>query len=446
MTNILVEDLSAVKKKITFEVPEEKVTSLLDEEYRDLKRTVQIKGFRKGKVPLNILRSYFKSKVEADVARKVIDETFETALDEKKIVPVSVLRIEPETVESGKPFKYTAEIEVTPPVEAKGYKGLKLTKTIRTVDERDVEGRLLRLRDSLASLNPIPEDRGVQQGDHLVVDVAASVDGEAIPSLAVTDYHLEVGRDFYLSGFDVKIEGMKPDETRSITLDLPEDFPSKDIAGKTAEITVVLKEAKYRVLPDLDDDLAKDLGEYQTLDQLKEDIRRDIRQMLENDAKKETRNQIVEQLIEMNEFEVPESMVENQIQAYFDQSMRSLAAQGIDMKKLPPPTDAHRDQMRPQALKMVKAGLILHAIGKQEQIEVSDQELDDGIKERAESIGLSPDLLKDRWTEGNMLEEFRASLVEDKIYAMIQTHAEITEQGAPENDDSARTEEESGRE
>ncbi len=446
MTNILVEDVSVVKKKITFEVPEEKMTSLMDEEYRDLKRNVQIKGFRKGKVPLNILRSYFKSKVEADVVRKVIDETFEPALDEKKIVPVSVLRIEPETVESGKPFKYTAEIEVTPPIEAKGYKGLKLTKTIRTVDERQVEERLQRLRESVASLDPIPEDRGVQQGDHLVVDVTASADGEEIPSLTVTDYHLEVGRDFYLPGFDEKMEGMKPDETRSITLDLPETFPRKDIAGKTAYINVVLKEAKARVLPELDDDLAKDLGEYETLDELKEEIRRDILQMLENEIKKETRNQIVDQLIELNEFEVPESMVENQIEGYIEQSMRSLAAQGIDPKRLPPPTQTQRDQMRPQALKMVKAGLILRAVGEQEKLEVSDEDLEEGIKERAKSIGFSPDLLKDRWTENNMLEEFRASLVEDKIYEMIETHAEITEQDAPEKDDSTETEEESGRE
>ena len=152
MTNILVEDLSVIKKKVTFEVPEERMTSLMDAEYRDLKRNVQIKGFRKGKVPLNILRSYFKKQVEADVVRKVIDETFEPGLDEKKITAVSVLSIDPETLVAGQPFKYIAEIEVPPPVEAQGYKGLKLTKTVRVLDEEQVEEQPER------ELEPLHED------------------------------------------------------------------------------------------------------------------------------------------------------------------------------------------------------------------------------------------------------------------------------------------------
>jgi len=444
MTNILVEDLSVVKKKITFEVPEEKMTSLLDAEYRDLKRNVQIKGFRKGKVPLNILRSYYKTKVESDVVRKVIDETFEPALDDRKIIPVSVLRIDPETFEHGKPFKYTAEIEVTPPIEAKGYKGLKLKRTVRKLDEQQVEERLQRLRENLASLDPILEDRAVQKGDHLVVDVKASAEGQPIASLTVTDYHLELGRDFYLPGFDEKVEGMKPDETKLITMDLPETFPRKDLAGKTGDMELIIKDAKVRVLPELDDDFAKDLGKYQTLEELREVIRADLRQMLADETTKEQRNQIIDQLVEANEFEVPDSLVEKQIEAFIGQTMRSLAAQGIDPKRLPPPSQEQHDQMRPEALRNVKAGLILQAVGEQENVKVSDEELEEGIKERAELIGLSPDLLKDRWEENNMLEEFRASLIEAKIYKLIEADAEITEEEAPAKDDSA--EEESERE
>jgi len=444
MTNIQVEDLSVVKKKITFEVPEEKMTSLLDAEYRDLKRNVQIKGFRKGKVPLNILRSYYKTKVESDVVRKVIDETFEPALDDRKIIPVSVLRIDPETFEHGKPFKYTAEIEVTPPIEAKGYKGLKLKRTVRKLDEQQVEERLQRLRENLASLDPILEDRAVQKGDHLVVDVKASAEGQPIASLTVTDYHLELGRDFYLPGFDEKVEGMKPDETKLITMDLPETFPRKDLAGKTGDMELIIKDAKVRVLPELDDDFAKDLGKYQTLEELREVIRADLRQMLADETTKEQRNQIIDQLVEANEFEVPDSLVEKQIEAFIGQTMRRLAAQGIDPKRLPPPSQEQHDQMRPEALRNVKAGLILQAVGEQENVKVSDEELEEGIKERAELIGLSPDLLKDRWEENNMLEEFRASLIEAKIYKLIEADAEITEEEAPAKDDSA--EEESERE
>lgn len=438
MTNILVEDLSVIKKKVTFEVPEERMTSLMDAEYRDLKRNVQIKGFRKGKVPLNILRSYFKKQVEADVVRKVIDETFEPGLDEKKITAVSVLSLDPETLVAGQPFKYIAEIEVPPPVEAQGYKGLKLTKTVRVLDEEQVEERLERLRQSMASLNSIPEERGVQTGDHLTVDIKAEAEGENVPSLTVSDYHMELGRDFYVPGFDANVEGMKPDEVKQVTMDLPEDFARKDIAGKTAHFEVTLKEAKTKVLPDLDDDFAKDLGAYETLDALKEEIRKDLTNMLENETKRETRDQIIDQLVEAHEFEVPDSMVENQVDAFINQSMQNLAMQGIDPKRLPPPTQEQRDQVRPSAVRNVKAGLILKAIGEQEQIEVSDDEVRESIEKRAESMGLSPDLLKDRWGEDNMLEEFRAGLVEDKIYELIQEHAEITEQEPPAEDEETQ--------
>jgi trigger factor len=357
---------------------------------------------------------------------------------------VSVLSIDPVTYEAGKPFTYTAEIEVPPPVEPKEFKGLKLNKTIRELDEKQVEERLERLRESMASLDPISEDRTAQAGDHLVVDIKADTDGETIPSLTVSDYHLEMGRNFYLPDFDHNLEGLKVDETKKLALELPEDFPRKDLAGKTANIEVTIKEAKVQVLPDLDDDFAKDLGSYDTLDALKEEIRQDIRRMLENETTKEMRDQVVDQLVEAHDIDVPDSMVENQIDGYLNQTFQNLAAQGIDPKQLPPPTKEQRDHFRPQALRMVKAGLVLKAIGEKEGIEVSDEEVDEAIEKRAKSMGFSADLLKDRWKENNMLEEVRAALVEDKIYDLIEEHAVITEIQPPAEDDSKQ--EESGSE
>ena len=409
MTNIQVEDLTEIKKKVTFEVPQEKVLELMDAEYRDLKKNVQIKGFRKGKVPLDIVRGYFKAKVEADIARKIIEETFQPGLDEKKIVPVSVIKIDPEVVEAGKPFKYTAEIEVPPPIEAKDYKGLKLKKYIREVTEEEVEKRIQTLRERNATLTPIPDTRGVAEGDHLVVDIKAESAGAAIPALTVTDYHMELGRNFYLPDFDARLEGLKPDETKELTISLPDDFPRKDLAGKTASFEVRVKEAKERILPEPDDDFAKDLGEFETFEALKEEIEKDLQKSLDNRSQKEIENQIIDALIEKNDFEVPESMVESQIDNFLEQSMRNLAAHGIDPKRFPAPTQAQRDQVRPSAVRTVKAGLILKAVCEQENIEVSDEELQAGIAERAEQMGLSVDYLKDQLEEGKMLGELRGN-------------------------------------
>lgn len=443
MTNIHIEDLSAIKKKITFEVPEDQVVNMIDAEYRHLKKTVQIKGFRKGKVPLNIIRSYFRTKVEADTARKIIEETFQPGLNEKQLEPVSVISIDPETVEVGKPFKYTAEIEVPPPIEVKGYKGLELKKLVKEVSDEEVNSRLESVRERHGSLNPIPEPRGIEQGDHLVVDVKAEVNGEPVASLTVNDYHMVLGQDYYLPEFDGHLEGMIPDETRRVNLNLPDNFPRKNLAGKEAAFEVTLKEAKVRVLPDLDDDFAKDLGEFETLDEVRAQIRDDLQRMMDNESTKKMRNRIVDQLIEQNEFEVPEVMVEGQIDSMLSDSLQNLALQGIDTKRLPPPTKEQRDQMRPAAIRVVKGGLILKEIGKREGVEVSAEEIEEGIRERAQYLGISPDVLKDVEDE-ELMEKIRSSVLQEKIYKLIEEHAEITEdkQSSENNADG----EESGKE
>ena len=287
------------------------------------------------------------------------------------------------------------------------------------------------LRERNARLSPVPGSRGVNEGDHLVVDIKAEAEGNVIPALTVTDYHMELGRNFYLPDFDSRLEGMKPDETKKFSMDLSADFPRKNLAGKTATFEVVVKEAKERILPDLDDDFAKDLGEFENLEAVREGIRKDLQEVAKRQTRKEIEDQIVDSLLEKNDFEVPDSMVENQVDHILNQSLQSLAAHGIDPKRLPAPSEAQRAQMRPAAVRTVKGGLVLKAIADQENVEVTDEELQAGIETRAADIGLSADYLKDQLESNNMLEELRASLRQDKVYKLIEEHAEITEEEPP---------------
>lgn len=427
MTNIEVEHISDVKKKLTFEVPQERVVEVVDSEYKDLKKTAQIRGFRRGKVPLNILRSYFKGQVEQDAARKIIEETFQPGLDEQSIKPVSVIRIDPEAIEVGKPFKYTAEIEVPPEIDLQDYKGIALTRYIRKVTDQQVDERLQVLRERNSTLSPIPESRGVAKGDHLVADVKAQSDGTSIPELTVTDYHLEMGRDFYLPGFDSMIEGLKPEESKQFEMVIPDSFPRKNLVGKTVSFDITVREAKERILPELDDDFAKDLGEYESLAQLKEEIGKDIQEYLDLQCREEVHNQIVDHLIEKNSFEVPESLVEQQIDNVLNRSLRNLAAQGIDPKRIPPPTDAQRDRIRPNATKTVKASLLLKAVAEKEKVEVSDEEITAEIERKAKDLGVTPDYLQDAVGEAIIREQVKSELLESKTFKLIEENAEITE-------------------
>jgi trigger factor len=193
---------------------------------------------------------------------------------------------------------------------------------------------------------------------------------------------------------------------------------------------VRIKEAKERILPKLDDDFAKDL-EFDTLDVLKQEIRQDIQTMLDLQTKRELEEQIVDVLIENNNFDVPESMVEHQIDNIMNRSMQNLAAQGIDPRRLPAPTDAQRDRVRPGAERTVKAALILKAISEKEKIEVSEEEVQSEIEKKAKQMGVSSDYLKDQLEQNNMLEDIRAQVLEDKTYELIQKQAEISEQEPP---------------
>ncbi len=427
MTSIHVEDLSEIRKKLTFEIHESKVDELIDAQYKDLKKNLQIRGFRRGKVPMDMIKSLYKEQVYSDAARKIVEDTFELGLDEQKIKPISVLSLDPEPVEYGKPFKYVAEVEVTPPIVAKDYDGLGLTKTIREVKDTDVLDRMDAIRDRHSKLAPIPDDRGVAMGDILTVDINADIEGETVDSLTVTDYHLEMGRNFYLPDFDEKLEGLKVLEPTDLSYELPDNFPRKEIAGKTVHFSVVVADAKVKTVPEINDEFAKDLGDYQSLEDLRNKIREDIDNSYKADATNALRKQIVDQLVEKNPFEAPSTLVEQRIDDMIRESLQTLQAQGIDLSRFPMPTQEQRNQLRPVALQNVKAGIILKAIGEQESLEVSSEEIDAEVERRANLIGVPVDFLRDHMENNNLMENFSYSILEDKVYKLIEERANVTE-------------------
>lgn len=428
MTTVLVEDLSDVKKRVTFEIESEKVKDVVDTQYNDLKKNIQLKGFRKGKAPLSLIKSYFKKQVEADAARKIIDETFEPALKKEKLNAISVLNLDPGPLEDGEVFKYTAEIEIPPKLDVTGYKGLDLTRVVRKVNDSLIEERLEALRQDQARLIPLPEGQGLGEGDQVAVDIKASTEeGEDIPSLTVSDYHLEIGREFYLPGFDEHLKGMVQGESKEIEQQLPETYPNKEIAGKKAKFVVTVNEGKVTQLPELDDDLAKDLGEYESLQELRDDLRERYEKIYKLETKKELEEQIRDALIEANPFDAPEAMVENRIDTTLNESYHNLAMQGIDPSILPPPSTEQRERIRPMAEKMVKYGLLINSIAEQEGVEVNDDELEEGIQERAKEINVTVDFMKDRLEQTDSLEDFKSGLVHEKVVDMILDQAQITD-------------------
>ncbi|MGC8908665.1 MAG: trigger factor [Desulfomonilaceae bacterium] len=432
MATIVVEDVSPIKKRVTFEVPEETVRNAIESQYLDLKKTVQIKGFRKGKAPLQIIKGYFRGKVEGDALKKVIEDTLEPGLAEKEIKPLTVLSIDPETLESGKPFRFSAMVEVAPEITPVNYKGMKLKRPIVDVSDKMLEDSLQQLRNLNARLVSIPEDRGARMGDHLIVDIDAEVEGEPIASLMVDDYHLEMGRDFYLPGFDIHLEGMKVDEDKEVTIDFPADFPNKSLAGKKGVFQVHCKEIKERVLPDLDDEFAKDFGEYETLEELKNRVRSQLEADLKSSAEEKIRSQIRQQLLESHDFEVPSSLVQEKFEDMMRGFLGHYLEQGIDPKKLAQSGAIPRDQIRVQAEKEAKVSLILQAIAEQEAIQATEEELDAEYERMAERLKMAPDDRKALAEARPASATVRRSVTENKTYRFLEENAVfIDDDGSP---------------
>jgi trigger factor len=428
MTSIQVEDISEIRKRLIFEAPVEKVSAITDAQYTELKKTAQVRGFRKGKAPLGIIKGIFKQKVAAEATREIMEETLGPGIDEKIFFPVSIITIDPDPLEEGKPFRFTVEVEVPPPLEPKGYKNVCLKKRVRNVTDQDVDERLQEIRNRMSRLKPLPEGEAVQKGHHLVVDVSADMDNEPLSDMTVKDYHVEVGLDLFTPGFDEKLIGLPAGGSSEFTLQMSDDLVNKDLAGKTVRFAVTIKEAKARVAPELDDSLAKETGSAETLEELKSKIGRQLQELFDAETKKDLRDQIVMGLMENNPIEAPEALIERQIDNVLEDRDRFLKRFGMSPDLIPRATQADRDQARPLAEQAVKSAIIFKAIADKESLEVAAAEFEDAVKKQGEAVGISPEQLLENLRTNNNTATFRLNLMEEKVLEFIKQHAEMTEE------------------
>jgi len=274
--NITVEEISSIKKKISVEIPIEQVTGEVESLYREVGKQAKIKGFRPGKIPRDILERYFKDYVKAEAIQKLIQETYPAALSEKDLHPVSPPVIDPGDLEKGKPFNYSATIEVKPEIKIDGYIGLNIEGKKESAKDEEVEGRLKGLQDLHAQLKTVTEPRAVRSGDHVLIDYTAMMDNKPSEEGKATDFNVEVGAGRFIPALEEKMIGLNPDEEKEIAVPFPEDYGYKKWAGKTVSFLVKVKEVKEKILPLLDDEFAKDLGDYSSLEDLKTKLKEGI--------------------------------------------------------------------------------------------------------------------------------------------------------------------------
>lgn len=435
---VTVEDLSTVKKTLHIEIPEEDVNREVDAAYGDLKKTVKVKGFRPGKTPRSVLERMYKKDVNADVSQKLIQDAFIEAIRETGLGILGTPKIEDPEFDGKGPLKVDITIEVKPPVGEIDFKGLSIKKTLYAYGEEEVDGQIEMLRRNLAKKEPLAEERPVEDGDFVLINYEGSIDGEAFAGTPKTENHAyRVGRATLSKGFDDELIGMEKGASKQFAVVYPEDYVNNAFAGKTIDFDVTLVEIHEEILPEVDDELAKNIGTFASLDALKDEIRKNLQQGYDKRIEQELNEQIFTTLIEKTDFELPEVMVEFELNSILDEAERAFSANGISMEQLGQTRETLSVEYRELAEKQVRRHLILGAIMDQEEMQITDEEVQAGFEELAANFNQPVDLIKSFY-EANpeKLDFFKHTQLEKKAIQLILDNSTI-EEVAPEAAEAA---------
>ncbi len=426
---VTVEDKSTVKKIIHVEIPEEDVAHELDEAYKTLKKTAKIKGFRPGKAPRSVLEGMYKKDVNADVTARLIQNSFMDALKEIELNIIGQPKVDPPELDVKGPYKYDATVEIKPEIGDVEFKGLNLKKTLYRVTDVEVDAQLEMLRKNQSRMDKIEEDRAVREGDFAVIDYEGFKDGEPFDKTEKTEnYTLKVGAGYITEDFDKQLEGMKPGETKQIDVSFPEDHSDKDLANLDIQFQVNLREIRQEVLPDLDEQFAKKFGPYESIDDLKEEISKNLQQGYDKRIEHELNEQIFKALIAQQDFELPEIMVEYELEGIMAEAERSFSMNNITLEQVGLTKEIMKEKYLETAENQVRRHLILSKLIKQESLDISDEELDEGFAEMAVAINQPEEKIKELYQENNeRMEVFKNSLLEKKSIRLIIGQGNIEE-------------------
>jgi len=418
-----VEELSSVKKKINVVLPKEMLSDKIDKAYRKLAKTAKVKGFRPGKAPRSVLEKSYGGQVVEDVMNEVIQEGYSRAVEEKGLQPVSYPHFGGEPYREGEDYSFSLSLEVRPEIEPKDYKGIKITREKVGVADDEVNAQLEQMRKSLGTRRPV-EGRGIEKGDFVTFDFEGFVDGKAMDRGRAEDATLEIGSGQFIPGFEDGMLGMKKGETGDVRATFPEDYHSKDVAGKEALFKVNIKNISSTELPALDDDLAKDLGDYKGLDELKERISADLLAQKEEAATRKAQGDIVDAIFEKNPFDVPDAMVQRRVDARIEEIRRQMAQLNMPEEDVAAQISAMGDELRLEAEKGVRGGILLEAVAGKEGIKVGEEDIEAHFSEMAAKSGRDVEEMKKHY--GEHMEYLVGTLMDKKILDFLMSQAKIS--------------------
>jgi trigger factor len=427
---------SATKREIQVEIPVADVNRQTDSLIQKYQKVARIPGFRRGHVPASIIRQRFSEEIKTDMVEALIPRYFRQEAERLGIHPVSQPRVTDLHLHDGEPLRFKAAFEVLPEIKLEGYKELRADKTEIAVSEEDVEHALADLRERHASFNPV-EGRALADGDFAQVSLdgnpkpgesesetesgtrSGTKPGEGQP-VHMDEVLVEIAGKDTMPEFSENLRGASPGDERTFDVNYPKDTQDKRLAGKTFTYTVKVQSIKQKSLPELNDEFAKQLGEFQTVDDVRKAIREQIESERKHQAQHEAKEKLVGELIQRNDFEVPDSLIEQQIDIRIERGLRALAAQGLtaeQMKKMD--LSRLRAGQREQAIHDVKAALLLERVAEEENVQVSDEELNKELESLARQSKQTSEAVRARLTRDGGLDRIRTRIRNEKTLEFL---------------------------
>jgi trigger factor len=426
-------DINETRKTVKVEIPQDVVDAEIDRLARDYSRKARIPGFRPGKAPARVIKQRFKDQILHDVAQDLIPRAVDDALRERGVEAVDTPDVRDVTVEEGRPLTFTASFDTVPSFEPGDLSTITLQRAAVAIDDAAVDGALQRLRDRAARFEPV-EGRGVDHGDTVVLDLERSDLSPTTPGSTAgasgqpdkhADVSIELGAKSNPPGFDEQLLGLEAGATKSFVIHYPQDYPIGELANTDVSYTVTVKGLKRRVLPELDDEFAKDLGEFDTLDALKTRIREDLEHEARHEADRALRADLMKQLAPRVPFEVPTSLVEREIDRRIEEFARRLMDQNVDPRQAGIDWNAFRESQREVARNTVAAALVLDEVTRREQIAVSDDEVEREVATYAERTGRTPAAVRAALEKEGGLSRIAAGLRREKSIDFVMSRAKI---------------------
>ncbi|MRR15767.1 MAG: trigger factor [Deltaproteobacteria bacterium] len=423
--SVKIEDISQVKKKMSFAIPWAFVKDELETVYREIGKKAKIKGFRPGKIPRKLLENYFKADAEGEAITNIVNKYYWQELEDKGIVTLSRPEIEQDGLKENADFLFSASFETEPAFEPQGYRGIDLEKKNISISETDMEKRLQEIRKMFATMQDVDEDRPAMMGDFVTIDFAGTMDGEALPELKSDNFLLELGSNRFIPGFEEQLVGMKKDEAKAINLTFPEDYHEKKMAGKDVSFTVTMKGLKEQKLPEIDENFIKNFDKYNTLEDLKNDVRKSMEDQSKRQSEAELKDQIVEVLLKANEFEAPPSLVERQIFYMMSDTQKRMRSAGMEEKSAMELSFRMHDQFKQEAEKTVRTFLLLKKIAEKEGLTASESDIDNHIRELAEIHQTDPAVVRGAYDNEERVSSLKSEIIQKKVFDFIEHQANI---------------------